>query len=241
MTLPHDELVFGYWPARQMRGDIPSPVRRPDQYAGSDTLNIACTQTGLPGVQQARLIEEWCAVLPTLPVKTLVFSSKVPQRLFDAACRVSQLEALHVKWSSIESLDAICSLASLRSLFLGSSPGIACLAPISALSGLAHLFVENVQDPVDLSFVEQLRELLEFGLAAPRGRKLRVRTLEPLGSLTQVQLLWLVSLQVQQGDLKPLYGLQHLASLRTTMKASSTELRELCAAVPTLKYLQSVG
>ncbi|MBC5781638.1 hypothetical protein H8N03_01700 [Ramlibacter sp. USB13] len=180
-------------------------------------------------------------MLPSLAVKTLVLSSKVPQRLFDAACSVPGLEALHVKWSAIESLEAVRKLRSLRALFLGSSPGIACLAPISSLCGLEHLFIENVQDPVDLSFLEELRELREFGLAAPRGRQLRVRTLEPLGSLPHVQLLWLVGLQVQEGGLAPLHSLRQLASLRTTMKASSTELRALRAAVPTLRHFQPVG
>lgn len=241
MTLPHDELVFGYWPARQLRGDIPPPVREPSQYSGSCTLNVACTQTGLPKSRQDRLIDEWCNLLPKLPIRTLVFSSKVPQRLFEAACAVPRLESLSVKWSAIASLDAISSATSLRSLFLGSSPGVACLDPLSSLAGLEHLFIENVADPVDLSFVKELGRLREFGLSASRGRKLKVRTLDPLGSLTQLELLWLVSLQVQQGGLTPLYALRNLASLRSTIKASSTELRQLCAAVPTLKYFQPVG
>ena len=241
MTLPHDELVFGYWPARQMRGDIPAPVRHPDQHDGSATLNVACTQTGLPRAQQERLVDDWCALLPTLAVKTLVFSSKVPQRLFDAACTMPRLEALSVKWSSIESLEAISRAASLRAFFLGSSPGVARLDPLSSLPALEHLFIENVQDPVDLSFVATLEGLREFGLCAARGRKLRVRTLAPLPPLARIELLWLVGLQVEHGGLAPLHSLRHLASLRTSMKASSLELRELCAAVPTIKYFQPVG
>jgi hypothetical protein len=98
-----------------------------------------------------------------------------------------------------------------------------------------------LHDVVDLSFVKSLAGLREFGLSATRGRKLRVHSLEPLGSLTQIELLWLVSLQVQEGGLKPLYSLRNLASLRTNIKASSVELRELRAAVPTLKYFQPVG
>lgn len=241
MKLPHDELVFGYWPARQLRGDIPPPVREPGQYPGSSVLNVACTQTGLPKSRQEELVDEWCSQLPKLPIRTLVFSSKVPQRLFDAACSVPQLEALSVKWSAITSLVALSQATSLRALFLGSSPGVTSLDPLSSLAGLEHLFIENVQDPVDLSFVKGLANLREFGLSASRGRKLQVRTLEPLGSLTQLEILWLVSLQVQQGGLNPLHSLRNLASLRTTIRASSTELRELCAAVPTLKHFQPVG
>lgn len=241
MALPHDELVFGYWPARQIRGDIPAPIRDPSQYLGSNVLNVACTQTDLPKHRQEKLVDEWCNLLPVLPIKTLVFSSKVPQRLFEAACAVPQLEAMSIKWSSIVSLDAISNATSLRALFLGSSPSVICLRPLSSLVGLEHLFIENVQEPVDLSFIKKLESLRKFGLSASRGRKLQVFTLEPLGSLTQLELLWLVSLQVQQGGLTPLHSLRNLASLRTTIKSSSTEHRELCAAVPVLKHFQAVG
>lgn len=241
MALSHDELVFGFWPARQLRGDIPPPVRDPGDYSGAGTLNVACTQTGSPKSRQEKLVDAWCARLPELPVRTLAFSSKVPQRLFDAACAVPGLEALSVKWSGITSLDAIAQARSLRALYLGSSPGVASLEPLRALAGLEHLFIENVQDPVDLSFTKALGQLREFGLSAARGRRLRVRTLEPLASLGQLEMLWLVSLQVLQGGLAPLHMLQNLASLRTTFKASSPEMRELCAAVPTLTHFQPVG
>ena len=241
MTRAHDELVLGYWPARQLRGDIPDAVREPDQYRGASILNIACTQTELPRSRQEKLVDEWCARLPTLKVRTLVFSSKVPQRLFEAACAVPRLEALSIKWSSIASLAAISNARSLRAFFLGSSPGVASLAPLSALTALEQLFIENVQGPVDLSCIEALCELREFGLSAARGRKLQVQTLEPLRSLGRLEMLWLVSLQVLHGGLAPLHSLRKLASLRTTINASSKEFKELCAAVPTLKHFQPVG
>lgn len=241
MALPHDELVFGYWPARQLRGDIPLPIRDPSEYLGSSTLNIACTQTDLSRSRQERLVDEWCSRLPTLPIKTLAFSSKVPQRLFEAACAVPQLEALSIKWSSIASLDAILNATKLRALFLGSSPSVTCLNPLSRLTGLEHLFIENVQQPVDISFIRELSRLHEFGLSAARGRKLQVLSLTPLASLSQLELLWLVDLQIQHDCLNPLHSLRNLASLRTTIKSSSKELRELCVAVPMLKHFQPVG
>lgn len=241
MTLPHDELVFGYWPARQLRGDIPAAIRHPSEYLGSSVLNIACTQTELSKSQQDKLVDEWCHLLPKLPIKTLAFSSKVPQRLFEAACAVPQLEALSIKWSSIDSFESISKGTSLKSLFLGSSPKITSLTPITECVNLEHLFIENIQEPVDLLFAKKLQRLREFGLSAARGRKLQVRTLEPLSSLKLLEVLWLVDLQVLEGSLKPLHSLSSLASLRTTIKKSSIEFKELCAAVPTLKYFQPVG
>jgi len=240
-ALSREELLFGYWPARQMAGDIPPPVRFPADYASGSALNVACTQTALSKAKQDQLVDAWCELLPRLAVKTLAFSSKVPQRLFDAACAVPGLQALSVKWSGITALDAIARATSLRALFLGSSPGVGSVAPLSSLSCMEHLFIENVQEPVDLSFVTALPQLREFGLSAPRGRKLRVRNLEPLRDLAHLEVLWLVSLQVEQGGLAPLHGLHRLASLRTNLRASSPELQALRAALPGLRHLQAVG
>jgi hypothetical protein len=216
-------------------------VQQPSEYAGSSILNVACTQTGLSRARQERLIDEWCNLLPELPVRTLVLSSKVPQRLFDAACGMPRLQALNLKWSSVSSLAPISQAKSLRALFIGSSPSIECLAALSDLAEIEHLFIENVQQPVDLSFVSALTKLREFGLSSSRGSKLQVQTLEPLATLEQLEMLWLVGLQVLHGGLYPLHRLRHLASLRTTVRKTSKEYLELCSAVPTLQHFQPVG
>ena len=204
-------------------------------------LNIACTQTGLPASRQRRLVDDWIRHLSTVPATTVVFSSKVPQDLFDAVCAAPNLRALSIKWSSCRSLQHLKQARSLEALCIGSSPGLADLRPISELSGLKHLFLENVAGPVDLSFTDRLGNLKELGLAAARGRTLEVLTLEPLASLKQLEMLWLVSLRVLHRGLRPLHALQNLKSLRTTIRSASSELKALCAAVPSLQYFQPVG
>lgn len=241
MPSPTDLLRFGYWPSRQLSGEIPSAILSPDQYTGADVLNIACTQTGLPASRQRRIVDDWIRQLPTVPATTVVFSSKVSQELFDAACAVVNLRALSIKWSSCRSLEQLKHARSLEALFIGSSPGLTDLRPLSELSGLKHLFLENVAGPVDLSFTHRLGNLKELGLSASRGHKLQVLTLEPLASLKQLEMLWLVSLQVLQSGLRPLHGLENLKSLRTTIRSTSQELQELCAAVPSLRYFQPVA
>ena len=241
MALPRDELVFGFWPARQLRGEIPDAIQHPREYSGGDVLNIACTQTGLPASRQKALVRDWCTLLPEISVRTLVFSSKVSQELFDAACAVPGLEALSVKWSSIHSLQALSGLCTLRAFYLGSAPSVESLKPISRLAAIEHLFISGIPGPVDLSFVEGLNTLREFGVAAGRGHRLRVDSLQPLASLHRLELLWLVSMQIRNGGLLPLYSLRNLSSLRTTMSESAKDFQALCLALPNLKHFQRVG
>lgn len=240
MSAP-DLLRFGYWPSRQLSGEIPSPVRGPDEYRGTEVLNVACTQTGLPAGQQRRLVDEWIRFLPTVPATTIVFSSKVSQELFDAACAAPHLQALSVKWSSCSSLAALRCAPRLQALYLGSSPAISDLSPLSDLPDLRHLFLENVGEPVDLSSIRGLTELRELGLSAARGQRLRVVTLRHLSTIQSLEMLWLVSLEIERDGLLPLHKLQSLKSLRTTMRATSADFKDLCAAVPSLQYFQPVG
>ncbi len=102
-----DRLRFGYWPSRQLSGEIPLAIRSPDEYSGADVLNIACTQTGLPTSQQRRIVDEWTRLLPTVPATMVIFSSKVSQALFDAACAVPHLRAQSIAWSSCQSVDQL--------------------------------------------------------------------------------------------------------------------------------------
>lgn len=236
-----DLLRFGYWPSRQLSGEIPSAIRNAAEDVGASVLNIACTQTGLPARQQRRIVEEWVRYLPTVRASTVVFSSKVSQDLFDAACAAPNLKALSVKWSSCQSLKQLRQAQALRALFIGSSPEVRDLRPISDLPALKYLFIENVADPIDLSFTAKLRRLKEFGLSASRGKKVKVLTLAPLAALRELEMLWLVGLQILRDGLRPLHSLQNLKSLRTTIESASAEFRELREAAQLLRYFQPVG
>lgn len=237
----YDRLIYGFWPSMQLNGRVPDPISKPEQYHGGAVLNLACTQTGLTKSAQAKLLDAWCEALPQLPVSTLLLSSKVSQKLFEAACLNSNIGALSIKWSDIQSLAPIVNLSSLRSLMIGSAPSVSDLTPLAQLSEIEHLFIESVAEPVDLGFVGAMIKMEEFGISAARGRKMKVESLSPLSNLDALQMLWLVSIHVQEGGLEPLYRLRNLVSLRSTLKKDSKEFAELLRNVPTLKHFQPVG
>lgn len=236
-----EQLRYGYWPHRQLTGDIPSPIRSPADYKGGRSVNIACTQTGLTVSRQRRLVAQWVNDLPNIPAETVVFSSKVSQNLLDAACAAPNLRALSIKWSSAQSLDGLRSASKLQSLFLGSSPSISDLRPFAAVHHLRHLFIENVAGPIDLDFLRPLDCLKELGLSGARRRKVEVLSLEPVASKSQIEMLWLVRVRIINGGLRPLHSLSNLKSLRTTIRHNSPEFKELCSAIPTLQLFQPVA
>lgn len=239
MSLSEHLLTYGYWPSRQLSGQNPEPIRHPDEYSGSDVVNIACTQTGLLPRQQRDLVEAWCSLLPELPAKTVLFSSKVSQKLFEAAVTNPRLEALSIKWSSIESIGALAEHPALTALYMGDSPSLTGLSHLSSLPKLCYLFVQGVRESADLAFASKLPNLIEFGLSGG-SNPLRVESLEPLQALQSLAILWLVRVRPVSGGLMPLHGLAALKSFRTSLSLESDEVLALRNAIPGLQYLQPV-
>lgn len=164
MQLTDHQLNYGYWPSRQLLGLDPAPIRWPHEYDGSATLQLSCTQTGLPPAQQRKLVADWVALLPSLPITTLLFASKVNQALFEAAAANPNLEALFVKWSSVGSIDALDGHPRLTALHLGDSPALSGLHHLSSLDCLRHVFIAGVRQPVDLDALHNRHQLVELGL-----------------------------------------------------------------------------
>lgn len=232
-------LTYGYWPSRQLSGQNPDSIRHPDEYTGSDVVNVACTQTGLPAGEQRRLVEAWCSILPVLPAKTVLFSSKVSQNLFEAAVANPKLEALSLKWSSLGSIGALAEHPALEALYLGDSPSLTGLNHLCSLPKLRHLFVQGVRESSDLKFASRLSKLVEFGLSGG-SKPLHVASLEPLQAMQSLAILWLVRVRPGSEGLKPLHRLAHLQSFRTSLNLHSDEVVELRKTIPALQYLQPV-
>ena len=108
MSLYELHTDMGLWNYDPKNPDPPDLISYPEQYQGEDQLNLECTQLDITSYRQKKLVEKWCNVLPELSdVKILWFKSRVNQALFEAACQMTNLEGLWVKWSGIKSIDSI--------------------------------------------------------------------------------------------------------------------------------------
>src|SRR5262245_41500575 len=118
-------------------------MRRPEERSAGDRVALACTQTNLPESDQRKLVSQWCNELPNLhDVRWLWLNSRVPQQLFDAACRVPNLKGLWVKWTAVESIASVSQARSLQYLHLGNCDKVVSLAPLASLRDLQWLGLE---------------------------------------------------------------------------------------------------
>lgn len=235
MSLSTKDIVDGFWRHRPEDGFPPAPVERLEVYDGAERLNLACTQTELPPHRQQKLVEAWCEALPGFTrLRFLWMSSRVSQALFEAACRVPRLEGLYVKWGAIDNLSPIARRLGLRFLHVGSAPRITSIECLSELRGLGVLELENLHRVADLSVIGRLSDL--EGLALYGGEKRwQVPDLAPVSRLAALRYLFLVGLRPANRSLRPLYGLEHLRTLRLDPSWPQDEVLDLQVRCPELR------
>lgn len=167
----------------------PQALRSPDEFAGGPDLTIWCTQcSDLSPGQQRKLVDQWVQTLPTLQgVRRLWFISRVPQPLFDAACRIGGLTELWIKWSGVQSLDAVAGLRRLECLHLGDSASLQTLAPLSAMPQLRWLWLGGVTKIPDLEPLAVLVALQGLCVTGAESKALVVPSFQPLTALRSLR------------------------------------------------------
>lgn len=220
-TLP----MAWFWYHRPEDDHPPGSIVWPHEMGDSDRIALACTQTGLSSSRQRALVREWCDLLPRLAGVRLVWlTSRVPQELFDSACRMPDIEGLYVKWSGIRSLEALTAAGGLRHFHLGSSPGLTSIEPLAALAGLRTLGLENVKRIHDLGPLTGLSRLEGLAVEGSTWTTQRVDTLSPIGSLTELRYLSLANLRAEDRTLRPLFALRKLREFHAAQWWDEEEL-----------------
>lgn len=221
----------GFWCDRPDEGFPPASIREPEEYRGLPMASVVCTQTNLPPRHQAKLVKRWCEALPTLAgLEFLWFHSKVPQKLFDAACLAPHLQGLWIKWSSIKGIDSIENCRGLRFLHLGSSPQLTSIEPLRKLKNLMWLELENIRRISDVSVIGELSQLQGLAIEGSMWTTQVVDSLAPLACLRHLRYLALANLKARDKTLKPLLSLSSLERFHAAQWWSEEELSQLRSA-----------
>jgi hypothetical protein len=227
-----------YWYHRPTKNFPPPSIQKPEEYDGSDRLALACTQTGLPAAQQRKLMEKWCSLLPQLEnVRILWLKSRVPQELFNAACKMKQLRGLYIKWGPITDLTPLSNLKTLTHLHLGGAVSAKPLTALSSLDQLIDLEIENVNAASDLSFLQGLPQLKAFTLAGlfSGPKSLAVKKLTPISDLKNLERLSLSVLTIDDESLAPIADLPKLKHLRLSNQFLMEEVAGLAGRMPAVQ------
>jgi hypothetical protein len=236
-SLSDEQVRFGsvwqFWP-----NDTSKWLYEPDEYRGGLGLYLAMERAGDPptSFKLKQRIAAWCDFLPTLAdVRRVWLDCHVPQKLFDAVCRMPALESLHVKWGGVDDLTPMTALASLRHVHLGSLTKVVDMRPVASMSQLVSLELENfkrVTQYDDLSALSSLEMLaIQGGVWAAQ----RMESLEPIGLMRGLRSFSMINTSLQSRSLDPLLSLRNLEHFNAAWHLSDAELAKL-RTLPSLKY-----
>lgn len=203
-TLTESQIKKGYF--SDIGGFPPAEiVHEVKEYRGETHLCIACTQLngeevkviypnakGYSEREKKRILAEWIEFLQTntKAFTALHFNSRVPQKLFDAACCQENLEELRFKWGAYSDLTAIKRLKRLKFLYIGSGASVKELGELTALKNLIVLYLENFKRIDDYSPLTALDKLEQLVISGPILGSTPIKDLEFLRLMRNLGSIW---------------------------------------------------
>lgn len=248
MKLNERQIQYGFEYYFKEEDDKIRCITEVSEYNGETNLRINCTQLGdsfTPQFQSVkekkRVLNEWCDFLKNSPnsFTELTFVSRMPQELFDAVCCQKNLKRLYIKWGVYKDLSKIENLQKLELLSIGSGAGVASILPISKLTNLIGLSVENFQKISDYSVLSKLKNLESLSILGDgmSPKYIKIDSLNFVEEMLQLRLFRLLTARLQSKDYTPLLKLKNLEHLSLgKSKEIMSLLYEQFLELPKLKW-----
>ena len=234
--LTEKQIEKGFWCWDQENNHPPEKITLLEDYKTCEKLNLVITQIGTDMKYQNKLIDAWCEKLPELTeVKYLWLNSRVNQKIFDAICKLVNLEGLFIKWSGVKKIDNIQNLKNLKHFCLGSSSQVEDIDALGKLSNVITLDLENLKKISDFSVISNLSKLEGLGLDGSMYTAQKIDTLEPLRNLTELKYLTLTNSRILDKSFEAILNLRKLVRFNCSYNYPANEFEKL-KNLPNLKY-----
>lgn len=231
------EAQFGFWHLDRERNFPPRPITNFADYTNAEWLSLAITQLDGSASVQKKVIDTWCAALPTLTnVKYLWLTTRTNQKIFDAVCRMPNLEGLWVKWGAgVTDISPLIQLKKLKHLHLGGFTKVDSIELLGNFTQLKTLELEQFNKITDFTVVGKLTQLQGLGLDGSIWTHQKIDTLKPLQHLKKLRYLTLTATQIQDKSFDPILELPVLTMFSCSWNYPVTEFEKL-KRMPQLKY-----
>lgn len=158
--------------------------------------------------------------------------SGVPERTMQLLSSLRRLESLVVFGYRAPTFSALRPLSTINSLAIVGSSQLRSLAGVEALLHLQSLLLVDCTRIKDLEPLRHLPELQTLILEGGISKELRLPSLWPLAPLVTLRRLRLASIRVDDRSLEPLQGLTQLRDVFFADVFPRNEFRRLAAALP---------
>lgn len=219
--------------------DTPETSFEPHDYAGGAGLFLDAKPLGRidePESHGRKRVETWIELLPSLTeVRQLWLFCHVPKRLFEAACRLPNLETLYVKWGNADGLSPLSNLEHLRHVHLGSMTKVTDVNPLGTMTQLISLEIENFKGVTDFGPLANLTTLEGLALDGSIWTEQKIESLEPIGQMSGLRTFSMINARLRTRSFDPLLKLEQLEHFRWHDWFPDSEFEKL-KDLPKLKY-----
>lgn len=234
--LTEKQIEKGFWCWNIEDDHPPKSITLLEDYKASEKLNLVITQLDTIAKHQNKIIDDWCKKLPELiEIKYLWLDSKVNQKIFDAVCKMTNLEALYIKWSSVKNINNLQNLKNLKHLWFGSSTQVEEIEVLGKLSDLITLTLVNLKKISDFSIISNLSKLEGLGIDGSTWTAQKIDTLDPVRHLTELKYLTVINTKIMDKSLEPILSLKKLVRFNSSYNYPAEEFKKL-KELPNLKY-----
>lgn len=168
--------------------------------------------------------------------------SQVDQSWFRHLAGCPKLRILRLNGLKNASLPSFASLANLRSLVLFRCAKLSSLSFLRHIKDLHSLCISECPLIRDLGPLDRLTELRELWIDSQISRSTKIKSLKPVGKLSQLQYLqFYAKVDGKTSRLDPLAGLQKLNTLQMSNGFSDAEYRVVLDGCPKLKEIRFSG
>jgi len=234
--MTENEIRYGFWRFDKCQKWPPNSIIQPEEFIHSDKLALFITQTSLKPSLQKKILDDWCEILPCLTeVKYLWFTSRVSQKMFDAACEMKNLEGFWIKWSGIKKIYKIEKLRNLKHLHIGSSSQIESIEVLKKLKSLVTLELEQLNKISNFSVISELTQLEGLGIDGSIWTTQKIDSLKPIENLTYLKFLTTTNSRIIDKSFDPILKLNNLIRFNCSWNYPESEFEKL-KSMPNLKY-----
>lgn len=236
MVLSAEQIKYGFWYWRPDLAWPPDAISSLVELNSSQKVNLCITQLSISSSKQKELVKKWCNTFPKLEnIKYVWFNSKVTQDIFDAACEIPNLEGLYIKWSSITNLNSFSRCSYLKHIWIGESPKIESIDPLTNLKKLVTLELERLDKISDFNELYSLKSLEGLGINGSMYNAQNILTLSGIEQLEKLSYLTVYNTKIQDNTFAPLLKLQNLIRFNSSWNYPESEFLKL-KLIPSLKY-----
>lgn len=241
MVLTKKQIQYGFYYYFQ-EDDHPKRVIEVSDYNGEKELTINCTQLNqnYKPKDKKRILNQWIELLTDQPnsFTKLCFETRMPQKLFEAVCCQTNLVDLHIKWGAYTDLSSIENLKNIEFLYIGSGAGVESVRPLSSLSKLKALYLENFKKVKNFSSLQKLSQLESLSICGDGmgPQYIKVDSIEFLRHMVQLRYFKFLTTRLLSGDYSPVLDLINLEHLSLGIHKDVKKIYEDLIKLPKLKW-----